>query len=329
MATALRPKASAPGGEMDPLSESEPPRMPKISVVVPAKNEAKNLPFVFERMPRYVHEVILVDGQSTDDTVVVARTLWPTVRILHQATQGKGNALIQGFQAVTGDIVVMIDADGSTDPAAIPTYVDRLLAGWEFAKGSRFLPGGGSADITVVRRLGNWFLTRLVNGLYGTSYTDLCYGYNAFSSHVLQRLPLDCAGFDIETQMNIRVAKYGLRTVEVPSFEDRRMHGSSNLNAVSDGMKVLRMIYSEARKRALAGPADRGAADNGRSVWDGVERRSVGRRHSTGTSSEAQSIRSRRHLALAAGRRWLDAAVHVSTPANEPQDCSQLLTAAD
>src|ERR1700742_1710924 len=111
---------------------------PRVSVVIPAMNEARNLPHVFERMPRSIYEVILVDGNSTDDTVAVAQREWPGIRVVTQTRRGKGNALACGFAAATGDIIAMIDADGSTDPAEIPQFVDALTGGADFAKGPRF-----------------------------------------------------------------------------------------------------------------------------------------------------------------------------------------------
>ena len=218
---------------------------PRISLVIPALNEADNLPHVLARLPQGIDEVVLVDGQSTDGTVAVARALCPTLRTVEQQGRGKGDALTCGFTACRGDIVVMLDADGSTDPAEIPRFVDALKSGADYAKGSRFLPGGGSADITATRRLGNWFLTRLVNVLYGTGYTDLCYGYNAFWRTCLEDLDVDTPGFEVETLLNIRAAKAGLSTVEVPSFEASRIHGSSNLKPFRDGWRVLKTILHE------------------------------------------------------------------------------------
>ena len=138
-----------------------------------------------------LHEVILVDGGSTDDTVEVARQLWPDIIVMQQTRKGKGNALACGFEVASGDFIVMLDADGSTDPAEIPRFVNALKEGADFAKGSRFMPGAGSSDISRFRQFGNYFLNKIVNLLYGTRYTDLCYGYNAFRRECLSVIDLD------------------------------------------------------------------------------------------------------------------------------------------
>ncbi|MBA2680307.1 MAG: glycosyltransferase family 2 protein, partial [Ktedonobacteraceae bacterium] len=135
---------------------------PRVSVVIPARNEAKNLQHVLPYIPSLVDEIILVDGQSTDNTIEVAQELFPTIRIIKQTGKGKGDALRAGFAACTGDIIVMLDADGSADPAEIPRFVEALVAGSDFAKGSRFVEGGGSHDITIIRRAGNYLLGSLV-----------------------------------------------------------------------------------------------------------------------------------------------------------------------
>lgn len=233
---------------------------PPVSVVIPAMNEAENLPYVFKTLPDWIHEVVLVDGNSTDDTIRVARELRPDVVVVKQVGKGKGDALISGFAACTGEIIVMVDADGSADGEEIVSYVSALVGGADFAKGSRFANGGGTDDMTPVRKFGNWALCTVVNRKFGARYTDLCYGYNAFWKHCLDRITLDCTGFEIETLMNIRVVKAGLRVQEVPSHEYNRIHGVSNLSAVRDGIRVLKVILTEKRvrrggRRAAAVPA--------------------------------------------------------------------------
>ncbi|WP_349261063.1 glycosyltransferase family 2 protein [Baekduia sp.] len=217
----------------------------RVSVVIPTLNEEENLPHVFARLPQGLHEVIVVDGRSTDQTVAVARRLRPDARIVMQTGRGKGNALAAGFCECTGDVVVTLDADGSTDACEIPRFVAALCHGADFVKGSRFAQGGGSSDITPIRKLGNRALSALVNALYGTSYTDLCYGYNAFWASCLPYMRVDCDGFEVETLINVRIAKAGLVVHEVPSFERSRIHGMSNLSAVRDGSRVLRTIAVE------------------------------------------------------------------------------------
>ena len=229
---------------------------PRITLVVPALNEAHNLPHVFTHIPEGIHEVILVDGHSVDDTVRVARELRPDVRVVMQTRTGKGNALACGFAAATGDIIAMIDTDGSADPGEIPLFVKALVEGADFAKGTRFAEGGGRHGITRLRSLGNRALSHLVNLCYGVRYTDLCYGFNVFWRRVTPVFGLDATsspadgrlwgdGFEVETLINIRVASAGLAVTEVPIFEHSTTLGVSNLHAFRDGLRVLRTIVYE------------------------------------------------------------------------------------
>ncbi|WP_406674246.1 glycosyltransferase family 2 protein [Nonomuraea sp. N2-4H] len=264
---------SAPLRSMPPPSGFTPvtPHLaisPTVSVVVPAMNEAENLPHVFATIPQWVDEIVLVDGNSVDDTVAVAKRLRPNVKVVTQKGKGKGDALAAGFAACTSDIIVMIDADGSTDGREIINFVGALVTGADFVKGSRYAAGGGSDDLTLNRRLGNKILTGIVNIMYRTQYTDLCYGYNAFWARHLDVLDLDCDGFEVETLMNVRAAKAGLKVQEVPSHERNRIHGESNLHVIRDGFRVLKTILKEWRRQptpprpepATTPTADRGVA---------------------------------------------------------------------
>jgi glycosyltransferase involved in cell wall biosynthesis len=232
-----------------------------VSVVVPARNEARNLEITLPALAAIrpaVHEIIVVDGNSVDDTVETVQRVLPSAKVINQTRCGKGNALACGFAAATGDIVIMFDADGSADPAEVPAFVAALVAGADFAKGSRFAPGGGSDDITPLRKAGNAGLNMVANTLFGTHHTDLCYGYNAFWADirpVLDLPPLGAPapeqgmlwgdGFEIETLINCRVAIAGLVVVEVPSVEHQRIFGRTNLRTFADGARVLRTLLVE------------------------------------------------------------------------------------
>jgi glycosyltransferase involved in cell wall biosynthesis len=225
---------------------------PRVSAVVPTLNEEENLRYVLPVLRRYVDEIVLVDGHSTDDTVGIAQSLCPEVQIVLHETHGKGAALRRGFDSASGDIVVMIDADGSNDPREIPRFVAALVSGADFAKGSRFLVGGGTTDMPWHRRIGNKAFVWLVRLFFRAPYSDLCYGYNAFWRDVIDTLSLDGDGFEIETMINVRAARANFHIVEVPSFEAERIHGTSNLQTVRDGWRVLKTILHE---RGLTSPS--------------------------------------------------------------------------
>lgn len=216
-----------------------------VSVVIPTLNEAMNLPWVLRRMPSYVDEVIVVDGRSTDLTVDVARSVRVDVVVVAEPRKGKGIAVRSGFAAAAGDIIVMLDADGSMDPREIGWFVAPLQHDYDFVKGSRYVTGGGSEDLTWLRSVGNRTLTQLANTVLHSNYSDLCYGYIAFRRQCLEVLELESDGFEIETELIVRAARAGLRIAEVPSIELSRISGDSNLRTFRDGWRVLHTLAKE------------------------------------------------------------------------------------
>lgn len=223
-----------------------------VSLVIPAMNEERNIGWVLERLPASIDEVILVDGNSVDETVAVSRAIRPDIRVVGQDRKGKGAALRSGFAAARGDVIVMIDADRSMDPAEIQLYLDLLDEGYDFVKGSRFMENGGTADMEHHRRWGNGALRGLVNGLYRTDFTDLCYGFMAFKRDQLDAMALRSDGFEIETEIVVRAVNAGLKIGEVPSFESPRAFGDSNLNTWRDGTRVLKTLLRHRVKRTVA-----------------------------------------------------------------------------
>jgi glycosyltransferase involved in cell wall biosynthesis len=194
----------------------------------------------------WIDEVVLVDGRSTDNTVKVAQELMPSIKIVLESRMGKGAAIRAGYQRSLGDIIIVMDADGSHDPREIPRFVNALIEGSDFVKGSRFAPGGGTTDMPRLRQAGNWFFVFLVNLFYNVHFSDLCYGYHATWRYCLDNLNLeDIDGFEIDTAVTVRALCQRLRITEIPSFEGYRFRGEGKLRTFPDGARVLLTILRE------------------------------------------------------------------------------------
>ncbi|MFC5746816.1 glycosyltransferase family 2 protein [Actinomadura rugatobispora] len=216
-------------------------RWPTVTAVVPTLNEADNLRWLLPRLAA-VDEIVIVDGQSTDGTVEFVLSVRPDARIIVEPPTGKGSAMRTGMAAASSEMIIMLDADGSMDPAEFDAFLALLCRGYDFVKGTRYGCGGGSDDLTGLRRLGNSALTALANALYRQHWSDLCYGYVAMRRDAVERLRLESTGFEIETEMCVNAVRAGLRIAEVVSHETERRHGESNLNTWRDGWRVLKTM---------------------------------------------------------------------------------------
>jgi glycosyltransferase involved in cell wall biosynthesis len=221
---------------------------PKVTVLVCTLNEEECLPHVLPRIPGWVHEVLLIDGGSTDRTVEVAQKLSPDIRILFQAGKGKGNAIKHGVRTSTGDIIVALDADGETDPADIKRFVEPLLRGADFVKGSR-LARGRPANMSFHRWVGNRILAWTCNALHGTRYTDVCSGYNGFWKRAFLGLELTLDSFEMEQEMLVKAAKAGRKVVEVFHQDNGRIGGVSKISDVRQGLIDWWIIVRERFRR--------------------------------------------------------------------------------
>ena len=223
---------------------NKPENYPRITVLVCTLNEAENLPQVLPKIPKWVDEILLVDGHSTDGTVEVAEEICPEIKVLYQPGIGKGDAIKYGIQRATSDIVVTLDADGETNPEDIPRFIEPLIAGVDFAKGSR-LTRGCPQNMPWHRWLGNRILASTCNILLGTRYTDVCSGYNAFWKTAFLRLNTKNDGFEMEQEILVRVKKVGLKVAEVEHETMGRLNGSSKVSAIKQGLIDWIVIVKE------------------------------------------------------------------------------------
>ncbi len=219
----------------------------QVSIVIPTLNEEMNIGEVIRgvkhQLSDYSYEIIVVDGHSSDGTVRVARRLG--ARILYD-NHGKGSALIKGLSSAKGNILVSMDADLSHEPRELRLLIDAIDIGYDLCTGSRFLIGGGSEDIPPLRVIGNKFFVFLVNVIFHANYTDMCYGYRSFRKSALKKLDLKEKGFGIETEINIKAVKKGLKVIEIPSTEKKRASGTGKLTTFGDGYVILKTILKNA-----------------------------------------------------------------------------------
>ena len=155
----------------------------KVSVIFPTRNEEGCIGRVLREVPRQVvDEIIVIDGRSTDHTAEEAKAeLRPTDKFVIQKGKGYGGAFREAFDIATGDVIIMMDADGSHDPKDIPAIVDKVERGYEYVMASRYAPGGRSDDDTFIRWFGNRFFTWLTNAVHSTRVTDSLYLYTAIT----------------------------------------------------------------------------------------------------------------------------------------------------
>jgi glycosyltransferase involved in cell wall biosynthesis len=227
------------------LEPSPEKTMPTISVLICTLNEEKNLQSVLPKIPSWISEILLVDGHSTDETVKVAKTLLPEIRVLYQQGRGKGEALRYGITQASGDIVVTLDADGATDPNAIMTFLEPLFNGYDFAKGSRFIISSPE-NKAMYRIFGNLLIAAIFNVLYGAHFTDVCSGFNAFWKKKIQHIDFDFAdSYEDEPLLIAKSKKAGLKIVEVGHVDLGRVYGESKAPSWRQGFKAVKSLCRE------------------------------------------------------------------------------------
>ncbi len=259
------PHADRPTHRSWPHAQRSRTPIPTVSVVVPTRNEARNLEIVLPAIAAVrptVHEIIVVDGDSTDGTVETAQRVLPWVRVIKQTRKGKGNAMACGFAAATGDVIVMFDADGSADPAEIPAFVVGADRGRRLRQGQpvhhrrrqrRHHAAAQERQRGTQRRRERAVRHQLHRPLLRLQRVLVRPAPPARAARPIDApAPQDGMlwgdGFEIETVLNCRVAAAGLKITEVPSIERQRVFGDTNLRTFADGARVLRTLLAEHRR---------------------------------------------------------------------------------
>lgn len=215
----------------------------KLSVIIPVFNERATIAEVIKRVKavKLDKEIIVVDDGSTDGTVEILRDQREEgVVMVHESgvNLGKGAAVRTGFQYVTGDIVVIQDADLEVDPKEYYHLIQPIVQGQtKVVYGSRFLSNNPGIPLRTL--LANRFLTMLTNLLFGSSLTDMETNYKVFSTEVLDKIQLRCVGFELEPEITAKFFKAGYQVVELPiGYQPRTVKGGKKINW-RDGVKAI------------------------------------------------------------------------------------------
>jgi glycosyltransferase involved in cell wall biosynthesis len=230
---------------------------PLVSVVMPVLNEEEALGPCIEKIRATFAsagidgEIVVCDNGSTDASVAIAERMG--ARVVHQPLRGYGNAYLKGFASARGRYLVMGDADDTYDFTMIPQFVGALEGGQQFVTGSRYL-GGGDAEITALHRyFGNPALTRILNLLFGTRYTDVYCGFRAFSRETYGEIRPVSPGMEFNLELAINAGLAGLRVHEIPIVLAPRK-GESKLRTFRDGWRSLRMMLLYSPNKLFLAP---------------------------------------------------------------------------
>jgi dolichol-phosphate mannosyltransferase len=220
----------------------------KVTVVVPARNEADNIGLLLDEIKEaagnvhYPLEVIVVDDHSQDSTVQIAMAKGAKV-IQNSGSCGKGNALKEGFKQAEGDFIIMMDADYSHRPQDIPLFIQAWENGAGLVIGSRIY--GGSEEYTRLRAFGNIFFTGLFGMLLGRYLSDALNGFKGFQKELVKNYCYESSNFEIEIELLANALRSGYKIVEFPSHERTRKSGSVKSRIGRDGLRFLMRIIKE------------------------------------------------------------------------------------
>lgn len=229
---------------------------PTVTLLALTLNEVQGVQAVLPAVDKTLfHQILVVDGGSTDGTVEWCRSNGFDVMV--QSQPGIRFAYLEAWPHVTGDVVLTISPDGNCDPAFLAPIIAKMAEGFDMVIGSRYLGDAHSDDDTWMTGVGNWLFTRTVNLLHGARYTDCMVIYRAFRRSLIAELDLDKDASYVlperlfrttiswEPLMSVRVAKRRLRVAEVAAGEPVRIGGKSKLQPFRWGAAYYFQFWRE------------------------------------------------------------------------------------
>lgn len=216
----------------------------KVTLIAATWNELEAAKVVLPRIDRkWVDEIIVVDGGSTDGTVEFCQAQGYTV--FTQKERGYGAAMKEAAERAIGELIIEFPPDGNSLPEKVPDVIRKLQEGYDLVIASRYAEGARSDDDDFLTGIGNWGFTFLTNLLFWSSYTDVLVGFRGYRKTAYDKLNMTARGLDWSIQMPIQFRKNRLRVADIPAIEPKRIGGVRKMRPFRTGVRILQTLIKE------------------------------------------------------------------------------------
>ena len=211
--------------------------MKNLTLIIPAKNESESLPEVLGEIKDYECSIIVILEESDLKTLEVAKNF--NCKIIYQSDKGYGNALIEGINNVETEYLCIFNADGSFNPKYLDEMLNICKNNLDFVFASRYMPGGGSDDDTLLTKVGNYIFSGIGNIFFSLKLSDILYTFLLGKTESFKKLDLNSKDFCLCVEMPIKAKKNKMSFIDIPSYERKRIAGKKKVNEFRDGFKIL------------------------------------------------------------------------------------------
>ena len=211
--------------------------MKNLTLIIPAKNEEDSLPQVLNEIKNYSCNKIVILEKSDIKTIESIKNF--ECKIVYQAGQGYGNALIEGINNVTTDYLCIFNADGSFNPSYLNDMLHLCEDNRDFIFASRYMKGGGSDDDTFLTKIGNFIFSMIGNIFFSLKLSDILYTYLLGKTKSFKKLNLTSNDFCLCVEMPIKAKRNKMNFTDTPSYERERIAGEKKVSEFKDGFKIL------------------------------------------------------------------------------------------